>query len=176
MLLAATKNFLVPNLTFVFEMVAFLLVLAVLAKYVMPPLQRALDERQANIRRGIEDAEAARQRAAQADADYNATMERARTEARSMVDEANRIGEQMREEARKRGEQEAERIVAGARAEIQAEARRATEELRREISGLVVAVVERVVGAGLDTDGHRTLIDRTIAEVEAEAATTGAGL
>lgn len=172
MLLAATKNFLVPNLTFVFELVAFLLVLAVLGKYVMPPLQRALNERQDNIRRGIEDAEHAKQRAAQADADYNATMDEARAQARATVDEARRIGEQVREEARQRGEQEAQRIVAAAHTAIQAETRRAADQLRHDVTDLVIAVVTRVVGDGLDVDAHRALIDRTIGEVEAEATTT----
>lgn len=170
MFLAATKNFLVPNFTFLFELVAFLLVLGVLAKWVMPRLQQALNERQENIRRGIEDAEHAKQAAAQADADYSAAMDDARVKARAMVDEARRIGDQLREDARKRGEQEAERIVAGARVEIEAEARRAAEQLRRDVSDLVVAVVERVVGRGLDVEAHRALIDRTIGEVEAEAA------
>jgi F-type H+-transporting ATPase subunit b len=171
MLLAATKNFLVPNLTFVFELVAFLIVLAILWRYVLPPLQKALDDRQANIRQGILDSEEAKRRLAQTEADYQQAMDEARVKAREMADEARRIGEQLRDEARRRGEQEAERIVAAARSEIEASVRRATEDLRRDVTGLVVAVVEKVVGEGLDPEAHRGLIDRTISEIEAEAAT-----
>lgn len=174
MLLAATKNFLVPNLTFVFELVAFLVVLGVIAKYVLPPLQKALDDRQQTIRQGILDAEDAKRRLAQTETDYREAMDRARSEARAMVDEANRIGEQMRVEARRRGEQEAERILAAARAEVDAASRRAAQQLREDVTSLVVAVVAKVVGEGLDTEAHRALIDRTIAEVEARAETAGA--
>lgn len=173
--LVATQNFLVPNLTFVFELIAFLIVLAVVAKYVLPPVQKALNDRQAAIRQGILDAEDAKRRLSQAEADYREAMDRARTEARGMVDEATRIGEQMRAEARQRGEQDAERIVTAARAEIEASARRAAEDLRREVTGLVIEVVERVVGEALDTDAHRGLIDRTIVEVEAETAAARSG-
>ena len=168
--LLATQNFLVPNLTFVFELIAFLVVVAVVAKYVLPPLQRALNDRQATIRQGILDSDDARRRLAQTEADYREAMDRARFEARAMVDEANRIGEQMRTEARRRGEQEAERIVAAARAEIDASVRRAAQQLRQDVTSLVIAVVEKVVGEGLDTDAHRGLVDRTIAEVEAGTA------
>jgi F-type H+-transporting ATPase subunit b len=172
MALVASQNFLVPNLTFVFELIAFLIVLAVVAKYVLPPLQKALNDRQETIRQGILDSEDAKRRLAQTEADYREAMERARSEARAMVDEANRIGEQMRLEARRRGEQEAERIVAAARSEIDASARRAAAELRAEVTSLVVSVVQRVVGEALDAEAHRALIDRTIAEVE--SGTSGA--
>lgn len=170
--LVASQNFLVPNLTFVFELIAFLVVLAVIAKYVLPPVQKVLNDRQETIRQGILDSEDAKRRLAQTEADYREAMDRARSEARAMVDEANRIGEQMRVEARRRGEQDAERIVAAARAEIDASTRRAAEELRGEVTSLVVTVVERVVGEVLDAEAHRALIDRTIAEVE--AGTSGA--
>jgi F-type H+-transporting ATPase subunit b len=168
--LVASSNFLVPNLTFVFELIAFLGVLWFLAKYVLPPLGKAISDRESVIRRGLEDAEEAKRRVAQTETDYQETLDRARSEARAIVDEANRIGERMRSEARLRGEQEAQRIVANARTEIDASARRAAEELRRDVAGLVITVVEKVVGEALDAAAHRELIDRTISEVEAEAA------
>ena len=167
MLLAS--NFLVPNLTFVVELVAFLLVLAVLARYVLPPLNKAMSDRQATIRQALADAEEAKRRAQEAEADYRKTMDQARSEARAMVDEANRAGEQIRVAARERGEQEAERIVSRAQADIEASVRRATEDLRREVSGLVITVVEKVIGEGFTTADHQVLIERTIQEVEAEA-------
>ena len=173
--LVATQNFLVPNLTFVFELIAFLIVVGVVAKYVLPPLQKVLEDRQAAIRQGILDSEDAKRRLAAAEAEYRETMDRARQEARAMVDEANRLGEQMRVEARQRGEQESERLIAAARSEIDASARRAAEALRGEVAELVVAVVEKVLGQALDTGSHRELIDRTIAEVEAGAVGAASG-
>jgi F-type H+-transporting ATPase subunit b len=168
--IVATSNFLVPNATFVVELAAFLLVLAVLAKYVLPRVNQAMDERQAVIRQSLVDAEEAKQRAAAAETDYSETMARARSEARAMVDEANKLGEQLRAELRQRGEQEYERIIARATADIESSARRASEELRQQIAGMVITVVEKVIGEGLDDSTHRALIDRTIADVEAETS------
>ncbi len=162
-------NFLVPNSTFVVELVAFLIVLYILRKYVLPRLNGVLDERQKTIRKGVEDAEKAKQRAEEAEADYRKTIDQARQEARTMVDEANRLGEQLKVELRQKGEQEYERIVSRARSDIDASARRASEELRQNLSETVILVVRKVVGEGLDTDAHRELIDRTISEVEQEA-------
>lgn len=170
MLLAS--NFLVPNATFVVELVAFLIVLAVLAKYVLPRLNKAMSDRQATIRQALVDAEEAKRRAQEAEADYKKTMDQARSEARAMVDEANRAGEALRNAARERGEAEAARMVERGRADIDAAVRRAAEELRQEVSGMVIAVVEKVVGEGFTTPDHQALIERTIAEVEAEATSS----
>ncbi len=165
-------NFLVPNLTYVFELIAFLIVLFVLGRYVLPRLNKAIEERQATIRQGVEDADKAKSRAQEAEADYKKTIDEARKEARSLVDEARQAGEQVKAELREKGEQEYERIVSRAQSDIDASARRASEEIRQHLSESVIEVVRKVVGEGMDTDAHRQLIDRTIAEVEHEAGAT----
>jgi F-type H+-transporting ATPase subunit b len=162
-------NFLVPNTTFIVELVAFLAVLYILRRYVLPRVNEAIEKRQTEIRRGVEDAEKAHARVEEADADYRRTIEQARQEARSMVDEANRLGEQLKAELRQKGEQEYERIVTRAQSDIDASARRASEELRQSLSETVILVVRKVIGEGLDTEAHRELIDRTISEVESQA-------
>ncbi|MDQ6784339.1 MAG: F0F1 ATP synthase subunit B [Actinomycetota bacterium] len=162
-------NFLVPNATFLVELVAFLAVLFILRRKILPKLTGVLDERQKTIRQGVEDAEKAKQRAQEAEADYRKAIEEARQEARGLIDEANKVGEQLKAELRQRGEQEYERIVSRAQADIDASARRASEDLRQNLSETVILVVRKVVGEGLDADAHRELIDRTISEVEQEA-------
>jgi F-type H+-transporting ATPase subunit b len=166
------SNFLVPGSTLIVELVAFLGVLWVLARYVYPRLRAAMEQRQSVIRQSLDDAETARQRAQEADAEYRRTMERARQESRAMVDEANRQAQRAREDVRQQAEQESRRIVAQAQTQIEASARQATEELRQHVSETVIAVVEKVVGEAMDARSQRELIDRTIAEVEGEA--TGA--
>lgn len=165
----ASSNFLVPNLTFVFELVAFLIVIGVLGRYVLPPIQKAMEARQATIRQALTDAETAKQRAAEAETEYRRILDDARAQSRSIVDEAGRLAEQLRADRRAQAEEEYQRLLSRATADIEAAARRASEELRRQSADLVIAVVEKVV-EGLDASAHRDLIDRTIAEVEAQSA------
>ena len=172
MLLAS--NFLVPNATFVVELIAFLIVLGLLARYVLPRLNSVMEARQQAIRQSLADAETAKHQAEEGAVEYRETLEQARTEARAIVDEANRAAEALRASRREQGEAEYERIVSRAQTDIDAAARRAEEDVRRDVSSLVMEVVERVIGAGFDASGHRDLIDRTIGEVEAESA-SGAG-
>jgi F-type H+-transporting ATPase subunit b len=169
----ASSNFLVPNATFVVELVAFLLVLGVLGKYVLPIINKSMEDRQQTIRQALIDAEEAKRRAAEAETEYRQAIANARAEARSLVDEANRLGEQVKVDKREEASAEYERLVAQASATIDAQVRQATERLRQQAADLAVSVVEKVLGEGLDPQSHRSLIDRTIAEVEAQARAEG---
>ena len=171
--MVGSSNFLVPNSTFIVELIAFLLVVFIIARYILPYITKPMEERQATIRQALADAEEAKRRAAEAEEAYKRVITEARSEARSVVDEANKLGEQVRADRRSQAEEEYERIVARARDDIEAQTRRATEELRRSAADLAVTVVEKVIGEGLDPQSQKSLIDRTIAEVETQA---GAGV
>ena len=165
----ASSNFLVPNATFVVELVAFLIVLGVLAKWVLPVINKSMDERQATIRQALADAEEAKRRAVEAEEEYQRRISEAQAQARAMRDEAGRVAEELRAERRQQADEEYERIIGRAREDIEAQTRRAAEDLRRGAADLAITVVEKVLGEGLDTQTHRALIDRTISEVEVQA-------
>jgi F-type H+-transporting ATPase subunit b len=165
-----SSNFLVPNATFFVELAAFLVVVFILGRYILPFLTNAMDQRQATIREALTDAEEAKRRAAEAETEYKRVISEARTEARSVVDEASKLAETLRAERRQQAESEYERIVGSAQAEIEAQARRASEELRQQAADLAIAIAEKVIGQGIDAEAQRALIDRTIAEVESQTA------
>lgn len=164
-MLVASSNFLVPNGTFFVELAAFLIVVFLLGKYVLPPINRIMDERQATIRQALVDAEEAKRRHEEAEAEYNRLVNEARSQARSVVDEANRMAEQARTERRAQADREYEMRVAQATADIDARVRRASEELRSQTADLAIAAAEKVVGGGIDLSAQRSLVDRTIEEV-----------
>jgi F-type H+-transporting ATPase subunit b len=168
--LVASSNFLVPNATFVVELAAFLIVVFVLGKYIIPPINKIMDERQAVIRRALADAEEAKQRAAEAEEEYKRIVGEARTQARSVVEEANKMAELARTERRQQAETEYERIVTSAGAEVEAQTRRAQEELRQQAADLAIAVAEKVLGEGIDRSAQAGFINRAIDQVAAGAA------
>jgi F-type H+-transporting ATPase subunit b len=169
----ATSNFLVPNATFVVELVAFLATLAILAKYVLPVINKTMDERQATLRQALTDAEEAKRRAAESEQEYKRVVSEARTQARGIIDEANRVAEQSSADRRQKAESEAEQIITRARQEIDLQARRASEDLRQQTADLAIAVAEKVLGEGIDAGAQRDLIDRTIAEVDSRTGSEG---
>ena len=174
-MLVASSNFLVPGPTFVVELVIFLIVLWALNKWVLPPVNRAMEARQQTIERSLAEAEEATKRAHELEEQRERILEQGRAEARALKDEAARVGEQLREQLRKQGEDEYERLVNRASSDIEAATRRAAEELRAQVAGLVVAVVERVLEDGASLVGQGELVDRAISAVEAQAVAGGQG-
>jgi F-type H+-transporting ATPase subunit b len=178
MLLAASSgnsnNFLLPNMTFFVELIAFIIILGLIAKYILPPIKRAMDQRQAEISSALEQGEEAKRRLLAADEEYQAKLEAARQEARTVIERSNRMADQLREEARTKGQEEYDRVVARADADIQRATERAREELRLQVADLVIAAAQRVIGEELDADRHRGLIEEAIAGVgSGEAAGAG---
>ena len=128
-----------------------------------------MEERQATIRQALEDAEEAKRRAAEAEEEYSGRSARPGRRPGPWWTRPtawrSRCGPSDGSEA----DDEYQRILGRARADIDAQVRQASETLRQQVGDLAVSVVEKVLGDGLDPQSHRSLIDRTIAEVEAQA-------
>jgi F-type H+-transporting ATPase subunit b len=152
------------------ELAIFLATLWALSKWVLPFVNGIMDTRQQAIARNISDAEEAKTRALELEEQHKKLLEEGRAEARSLKDEASKIGEQLREELRKQGEEEYRRLVDRASSDIDAASRRAAEELRVQVAGLVMDVVERVLGEGITLRDQEKLVEMATADIERQAA------
>ena len=117
----ADSNFLVPNGTFIVEIIAFLIMLAILGKYVLPRINKALEDRQEQIRSQFEASEKAQHDAAEALEEYKQQLADAREEAGRMREEAREQGAAIIAQMREQAQTEAERITASAHKQIEAE-------------------------------------------------------
>ncbi len=153
------------SLSFVVEVIAFVLMILILARWVYPPVMRAAEGRQRQISEQLAAAERAGQEAEQRLADAEGQLNEARQRGAEIVEGAGRSAEQLRTELRGRAQEEAKRIVDNATREIDAERQKAVDAVRGQVADLVVAATEKVVGETLDDRLHRSLIDRAIAQV-----------
>jgi F-type H+-transporting ATPase subunit b len=99
-----TASFLTLNATLAVEVVVFLVVLAVLARFVVKPLQAAMHRRQAVIDEALQKAQRVEDLLAAAQADYDATLAQARREARQIIEAGQRMGtyfQEQRQEAQR---------------------------------------------------------------------------
>ena len=171
--------FLLPNGTFFIELIVSIILILLIYKYVLPPINKAMEERQEKIRTALESADQARADAEAADDERRNVLEHARQQAREIVATANRTAEQVRTDAQGRGQSEYERIVATAETEIELARQRAVEESAARMGEIVMDVVERVIGREVAVEAHRDLIDEAVTALRADtgggtAATTGA--
>lgn len=175
----AEGNFLVPNATFIAELVAFLLILLILAKYILPFVQKALADRQEMIRQQVEDADAARQKLAEAQDAYKNALTEARIEAAQIRENARAEAQRTVEELRAAAQEESARIVARGDEQLARQRTAIVRELRAEIGTLAVELSEKIVDQRLGSDEQvRSTVDAFIAGLEARdeaAAGTSAG-
>ena len=173
------SNFLVPNATFLVELAAFALLFYLLAKYVIPPINRAMTNRQEAIRKEFADLDQARADANAAEAEFKAQIADARHEAARIREEAREQGAQIVSEMRQQGESEKARIIDGAHTQIAAERQQAVASLRAEVGTLATTLAGRIVGESLEDDERSgRVVDRFLADLDAletskAAATTG---
>jgi F-type H+-transporting ATPase subunit b len=174
----ADSNFLIPNSTLIVELLAFLIVLAVIGKYALPPLKKMLDERAELIRQELEAPDEAKADANAADEERRHALEEARQQAREIVAQANRTAESLRADSQTTAQAEHDRIVNNAAVEVALARQRAVEEAAERMGELVLDVVERIIGREVNTEAHRDLIDEAVAALRADAegtAASGAG-
>jgi F-type H+-transporting ATPase subunit b len=153
------------NGTVIVELLTFLIMLAVLARYVYPEIVKVAEARQRAIAEQLREAEKARADAETRLQEAQSKLEDARKTAQQVVDAANKSGEQVRRDLKQKAEDEARRIGEAARKEIDAERERALQSARQEVAGLVVIATQKVIGETLDGPKHRQLIERAIEEV-----------
>lgn len=153
------------NGTVIVEMITFLAMLAILAKYVYPRIVEIAEARQRVIAEQLREAERARTEAEASLKDAQAKLDDARKTAQGVIDNASKSGEQLRQELRQKAEEESKRLVESARKEIEAERDQAVRSVRTEVASLVVSAAEKVIGETLDERKHRQLIQRAIEEV-----------
>ncbi len=162
--------FLLPNGTFFIELIVSLLLIFAIYKWVLPPINKAMEERQEKIRDSLEAADRARADAEAADDERRTVLEEARHQAREIVATANRTAEQVRGEAQSKAQGDAERILASAEAEVALARQRAVEEAATHLGEIVMDVVERVIGREVSAEAHRDLIDEAVEALRTDTA------
>jgi F-type H+-transporting ATPase subunit b len=161
------SNFLVPNGTFLVDLIAFAIIVWLLAKYVIPPINRAMTERQEAIRKQFADLEEAEGDARKAEADYKEQLNNAKHEAARIREDAREQGAQIVQEAREKAQVEAERIIEHAHAQMEADRKAALASLRRDVGGLATTLAGQIVGESLDDDERSNrVVDRFLADLE----------
>lgn len=154
------------NGTLIAEIITFLLMFGILAKWVYPPIMRAAQEREKTIEAGLRQAEEAEKRLNAVQQQVEEILEEARTQAREIVARAHRDATAEAEEVRTKARREADAFVERARVDIGAERDKALRDLRTQVGALVVAAAGQVLGQAIDAKAHQQLIERSLESMD----------
>lgn len=148
-----------------FQVINFVLLLFVLNRFLFKPVMARLDERGAKISKGLEDAASAARDRELAQAEREAAVSEARSEAQAMIARASKIAEDSRNEIVAAAREEAEKVTARAREEIVAEKEKAVAEIRSQVADLALMAAGRLVRSEMDGPTQRRLVEDFLAEV-----------
>lgn len=169
MFLSEDASIITINGTFILELVAFILMIAVMGRFMYPAIARVANSRQQLIADQLAQAERQRDEAITKLAEAEAKLSAARAQADEVIAGATRSGEQIRGELKGKGEEEAARALEKARKDIEAARQTAVDSVREQVADMVVLATEKVIHATIDKEKHRGLIDEAIDEVKVGA-------
>lgn len=172
--LAEGDNFLIPNGTFFVELIIFLLVLFVIWRFVLPPVQKAMTERHDMLQRQLDENRQAAEKFDAAKAKYAEELAQARAESNRIRDEARVEGQRILDEHRERAQTEISAILQRGEEDLATQREQVLRELREAVPSLSTALAGRVVGEDVTAgENHRETIDAFLAEQGAGGARKG---
>ena len=130
------------NATLFVQMAVFFVGAWITMKFIWPPLNRAIEERQKKIADGL----------AAADRGEHA------------LEEAKKEGAFI-EEAKAQAQVEADKIIAAARAQAAQEVQSARDALRDQVAQLAVSGASQILGKEVDASAHQQLLDQLKAKL-----------
>jgi F-type H+-transporting ATPase subunit b len=143
-------------LTLIAEVVAFLIIVFVLYRYVWPLVKNMATERQEAIQRQVEESEQAARRLEEAQRRFDAAVAEAREEAARIRDDARADAHRLREELKEQAEREVERIRQRGEEQLAAQRDLTVRRLRAEIGALSLEQAEQRVREALADEGARS--------------------
>ena len=153
------------NLTLIVQMVVFATLIFAVMKWLWPPILNAMAERERKIALGLAAAEQGEQELAAARGTAEGIVREARERANQIIDHAQHRANELVEQARGSASSEGARLIAAAQQQIQLDATRARETLRREVAGIAVGAAAKLLGREIDAKKHAELLDKLAAEV-----------
>lgn len=151
------------------QIINFLVLLAVLYKFLYKPVISLMDKRSRHIEESLKKAEKIEEKLKETESQKEETLARARAEAQDILKKAKSQAEASQKEIMEAAKNNITDLTAKARREIDAKKTLAVLEAKKDIAGLVIASVKKIVGSGLD---HK-LNEKLITDIVKDAEKTG---
>jgi len=153
------------NLTLVIQMIVFATVVWATMRFIWPMIMGAVEERTRKIAQGLAAAEKGQKDYESAEKRADEALRQARERANQIIDQAQRRANEMVEQAKHAAEAEGQRILQGAQQQIELEASRVRDQLRKDVAQLALDTASKLLEREIDARAHRDLIDKLAAQL-----------
>lgn len=151
--------------TLIGQIIAFVLLIWFVNKFLWGPLSGMLADRQRRIADGLAAAEKGKHELELAEKRVQDELKQAKARAAEILAQAEKRASEIVEEAKGHAREEGQRILAAANAEIQQEATRAKEQIREQVGAIAVAAAGKILKREIDANTHAQLINELATQI-----------
>lgn len=148
------------------QIVNFVILLAVLYKFVYKPLLALLEKREKMIAKSVEDARAIEERVRDTEKGTQEILTNARKEATQILEAAEQTAEDRRKGSVEKTKEDLRHIVEQTRALLKGEKETMMQEVQHEIAHIVVQATERVLEDVAHEKVSDALVQKTLAKMK----------
>lgn len=153
------------NATLIGQSITFAIFVWFCMKYIWPPLIAALEARNARISEGLAAAQRGQKDLQEAQAKVSGSLKDAKQQAQEIITQAQKRATEIVDEAKDLAGEEAQRIKSMAIADIEQQVNSAKSELRKEVSVIALAGVEKILGREVNADAHDAVLNELVAQI-----------
>jgi F-type H+-transporting ATPase subunit delta len=156
--------------TFIGQLIGFAVIVAIIWRYVVPPLKNMMANQKEAVRTQLDDSAKAGQRLADADKHHAKRVEEAKAEAKRIVEEARTDAEGITEQLRAQADVEVERIKVQGAQQVQLLRAQLIRQLRQDLGSESVRRAGELVRAHVaDSQAQSATVDRFLDDLDSMA-------
>ncbi|MDR1684020.1 MAG: F0F1 ATP synthase subunit B [Elusimicrobiota bacterium] len=156
-----------PDFGLVFwTIVNFLLLVFVLAKFAWRPVISALDAREKQVKDDISAAKAANEEAQKIKTGLQAQLDALARQSAAKLQEAAALGEVEKQKIIALAKEEAQKLIQNARAQIETQTQKAVQDIKKEIAGITMLAVQKVIQRQADAQTGKRLVDDLLKDIK----------
>lgn len=146
------------NATLIAQILNFIVLLWVLAKFAYKPLIKAMDDRRNRIINDLDTAEQTRLDAEALKAQYVEQLANARQEATDIVDKANKVAQNLHDDFMEQARAEKDAMMVTAKERIEQDKQQALVDIRTQVIALSTQIASKVANQKLNSAEDQKLV------------------
>lgn len=154
------------NATILGQLISFFLFVMFCMKYIWPSIISSIEKRQKIISDGMKMTEQAKKELEIAHKNAFKHIEKAKEEAKKIINEANKIKLNILTETKKESEIERKKIINNSYIKIESERFRMKENLKKDFANLVIIASEKIIERKINLLSEEDIINKFIAKLK----------
>lgn len=144
------------------QIINFLILLAILYRFLYRPLLKMLSDRTKKIEKGIKDAQDAQIKLAEITEKEKAVLGEAKKEAQNIIMQAEKTANEQKEDTKIKAKSEVESIIKEAKLQIASEKTNMINEAKKEVAELAISIAEKILKEKIDRKKDQQLITKSL--------------